>query len=90
MKPIYKIQFINEYTQEVIRAATFDSPETILHMIKGFEKTINIDEDSYIFDSNQRAYIAEYLTHNKITEDNTITYNLFFKTRLSDIQIPLG
>ena len=86
MFEFFKLEFVNAYTQEVLRENFYEDASQIQDIIKTFEGTVDIDEDTYIFDFQQRALVAEYQNHSAMGQGNTLTYKLFFKVRLSGYQ----
>lgn len=87
----FKLQFVNAYSQEILREATYDSVDDINNVIKAFEESTTIDVPTDIFDNQQRTLTAKYLSHNKFTEENTMIYKLklYFKTRIAEKQVPI-
>jgi hypothetical protein len=83
---LYKLQFINTYSQEVLREAAYENDAEINHILTSFEKASEIDEPTLIICSNRKTWKAEYLFHKVITIGNEITYMVFFIVSLSEVQ----
>jgi hypothetical protein len=83
---LYKLQFINTYSQEVLREATYETNVEINRMLIGFEKASEIDEPTLIFCNNRKTWNAEYLFHKVVNEENEIIYKVFFIVSLSEVQ----
>ncbi|MDZ5470416.1 hypothetical protein SM124_01520 [Bacillus sp. 31A1R] len=84
---MFRLMFVNAFTQEPLRHTDNYSEEQILDVIDGF--SVAKGEECFIFDYDLNTLSAEYVTHNKFLEDETTVYKLFFKTELADIQLPL-
>ncbi|WP_226619761.1 hypothetical protein [Cytobacillus firmus] len=83
---MYILQFINTYTQEILRIASYDDPIQINRMIEGFKEASKIDSPAYIIDNQRRTLNAEYVFHNVITEGNDTIYKVFFIVSLAEMQ----
>jgi hypothetical protein len=83
---MYILQFINTYTQEILREASYDNFNQITHMIEGFEKASKIDSPAYIIDNQYRTLNAEYMFHKVITEGSNTIYKVYFIVSLAEFQ----
>lgn len=83
---MYKLQFCNAYTQEVLREATYDSVDLIQSLIDSAQKNVGSGLDGFIIDNLLRTLKAEYVTHSMIHEENETVYKLFFKVKISEVQ----
>jgi hypothetical protein len=83
---LYKIQFCNVYTQEVLREENYDTPDQILSIIDDMENKVSSDLGLFLFDSRRRTLKAEYVSYKMIHEGKGTVYKLFFKVRLNDVQ----
>jgi hypothetical protein len=83
---LYKIQFCNVYTQEVLREEKYDKPDRILSIIEDMQKQVDSKLGLYLFDSQMRTLKAEYISHKMIHEGMTTVYKIFFKVKLNDVQ----
>ncbi|ADH98288.1 hypothetical protein Bsel_0759 [[Bacillus] selenitireducens MLS10] len=88
MYQFYKMKIINAYNQETLREMTYEKSEPILKFIENFENTKDIDEDSILFDSVHRTLLARYISHSIEADGDTQIYKLYFKTKLSEFQVP--
>ncbi|MGG1400570.1 hypothetical protein ABE288_22510 [Bacillus salipaludis] len=78
---MYKLQFINADTQEILREVDYDKPDIINSIIEQFEE--ESITDAFLMDSRMRLFKADYVTYSVI-ESNV--YKFFFKVKLHDVQ----
>lgn len=94
VRQMYKLQFVNAKTHEVIKEQSYRSKKNILYTIENFEYNSRYFKDEakcYIFDSEFRTLEAEYINYRetKDTKSRDFTYQLFFNVKLSEIQVPI-
>ncbi|MGF6950094.1 hypothetical protein QF028_002599 [Neobacillus sp. B4I6] len=83
---MYKLQFCNAFTQELLREATYGKVDVIQSLIESAQKNVGSGLDSFIIDNELRTLRAEYVTHSMIHQGNETVYKLFFKVKLSEVQ----
>ncbi|RFU70360.1 hypothetical protein D0469_07095 [Peribacillus saganii] len=87
---MYKVQFVNAYTQDILREEEYKEIMLILEMVSSFEqnkdKNEKLNNPSYIFDHQRRTWEAFYLSHVVVEEEKCRIYKLFFKVKMSEIQ----
>lgn len=83
---MFKLQFINTYTQEILREIDYDRQDKIFEVINDMEKTREQGLDCFLLDSQKRTLQCEFVYYSKVEEDEIIIYKLFFKTRLATVQ----
>lgn len=87
----YKIQFINAYTQELLREQIMETEhaEILIKSLVTPKHPKLKDEPAYILDSQYRLLKADFVTHTSFIEDGINVYRLFFKVKLNEKQIPI-
>lgn len=80
---MYKIQFLNAYTQEILREESYEKPDHIESMIEGLK---NAAGEIYLFDDKKRTLVANYVSDKIVITDFNIIYKVYFKVKLSPIQ----
>jgi len=86
---LYKLQYVNVHTQEILREQDYETKEVILSIIDSFERAKNSDLKStcYIFDYRKRTLDAEFTSFNTYRDDDgTFVYRLFFKVKMAEVQ----
>lgn len=79
---MYKLQFCNADTQEVLRETECDHPDRIFGLVKSAEKSLEFD--AYVLDRQQRLYDADYNSYSVIYDEHDTVFRVFFKVRLND------
>lgn len=79
---MYKMQIINDITQEIIREKTYKKPDIIMSLLDSAVK----GQECFLFDEQLKTYKGFYTTHTVINEGNDKVYKVFFKVRLSEVQ----
>lgn len=82
---MYKLQFVNAYSQEILREVDYDSTDHIKSIIDSMEKR-DSKLGMFLLDSKMRTLKAEYVSFSKIHKSKSTTYKLYFKVKLNDIQ----
>lgn len=86
---MYKIQFINVFTKEILREATHNSVEPALRMIRNYNACQNHRPKGtiYLFDERKRTLDATFLSFDSYREkDGTHVIRLYFKVKLAKVQ----
>jgi adenylate kinase family enzyme len=81
-----KIQFVNAFTQEIIREEEIKDNTLINNFITSFEETKKRNQEVIIFDHGMTAYQAMYLSHSLVKKEQRKVYRVFFRTKVSSIQ----
>ncbi|UQZ76189.1 hypothetical protein C2I17_17395 [Niallia circulans] len=87
---MFILQFVDAYTQEIIREETYDKEDFIFEMIDSFHETCVKENDIILFDNKQRILDAKFISHKMIREADRKIYKLFFVVILSEIQAPIN
>jgi hypothetical protein len=80
---MYKLQFCNVYSKEVVREANYDNPEIILNLIESEE--INNNQENFIFGNDRKTLKADYVNHKVFDKDDVKVYKVFFKVKFPGI-----
>jgi hypothetical protein len=80
---LYKIQFCNAYTLEILREEPYEKPDQIEQMVSDLK---NVNGKMYLLDSKMRMIVVNYDSHIIVISDRDIVYKVFFKTKLSEFQ----
>ncbi|MEH7380290.1 hypothetical protein V7138_07400 [Bacillus sp. JJ1533] len=75
---MYKLQFVNAFTQEIIREVEYHD-RTYINKFLGILESA--DEDLIIFDNKMNYYTARYLSHAIVHDGYTMIYRVLFKTK---------
>jgi Ni,Fe-hydrogenase III component G len=78
---LYKLQFCNVYTQEVLREVKYPDTEYIKSVIEPLTNESN--EFCYLLDSQQRLFQANYVCHTVLHMGNETVFRVFFKVKLN-------
>jgi hypothetical protein len=79
---MYKLQFCNADTQEVLRETQCDHPDHIFGLVKLAEKSLEFD--AFVLDGQQRLYDADYNSYSIIYDEDDTVFRVFFKVTLND------
>ena len=96
----YIMQYVNVYSNEVMREVVHNNTAHIFNCIQGFENAeknretfknkLNKKDIMVLIDSNRKMWDAEYLSY-RVNEDEKndgmIYYRLHFKVRIREVQI---
>jgi hypothetical protein len=84
---MYKIQFINALTQEILRVDTFKEEKAIQEMIKPLERNRDIHgQDIYLVDNRKRMLEGKFLSYTVGDEDGYMVYRLLFNVKFAKLQ----
>jgi hypothetical protein len=84
---VYKLQFINALTQDILREEIFKDQKVILSMIKPMERNRDVDGlDLFLVDNRKRMLEGKFVSYTVGDEDGYIVYRLLFKVKLAKLQ----
>lgn len=83
---LFKVEFVNAQTQEILREVPYKDENSILEMINMFNSKSENKNDTYLIDNQFRSLDAEYVTYSTYQEIDLTVYKLFFKVQLSENQ----
>lgn len=83
---MYKLQFVNTYTQEILREIDYERQDKIFEVINDMEKIKEQGLECFLLDSQQRTLACEFVYYSKHEEDGITYYKMFYKTRLAPVQ----
>ncbi|TDK55327.1 hypothetical protein E2K98_28580 [Bacillus salipaludis] len=78
---MFKMQFINADTQEILREVDYENTNIINSIIEQFEE--ESVTDAFLMDSRMRLLKADYVTYSVVGSN---VYKFFFKVKLHDVQ----
>lgn len=81
-----KIQFVNAFTQEVIREEELKD-QRIHQFIVDIEESKKLEGEIYLFDHGLKVYQAKYISHTMYKEEDKKVYRLMFTTKISPLQV---
>jgi hypothetical protein len=84
---VYKMQFINALTQEILREEILKDEKVVREMIKPLERNRDIDgHDVFLVDNRKRMIEGKFVSYTVGDEDDYIVYRLLFSVKLAKIQ----
>jgi hypothetical protein len=81
-----KVQFVNAFTQEVIREEELKD-QRIQQFIVDFEKTKKLKGEVLLIDHGLKVYEAKYISHTMYKEEDKKVYRLLFKAKKSHLKV---
>jgi hypothetical protein len=75
---LYTIQFVNVYSQHVLREIECDTLEEVRGILLPLGKSNG--QETFLLDNERKLHQAEYVSHIKIPQRNI--YKAFFKVKL--------
>lgn len=81
-----KVQFVNAYTQDILREDEYESLEKIENMITDFERVNQQGLEIFILDNRQRTLESKYVSHSILKVGRSKVHRMFFTTKLAPIQ----
>jgi hypothetical protein len=84
---MYKLQFINALTQDILREELFKDQNGVMQMIKPLERNRDMDgQDLFLVDNRKRMLEGKFLSYTVGDEDGYIVYRLLFSVQLAKLQ----
>jgi hypothetical protein len=84
---VYKLQFINALTQDILREETFKDQNAVLSMIKSLERNRDLDgQDIFLVDNGKRLLSGKFVSFTVGDKDKEIVYRLLFDIKLAKFQ----
>jgi hypothetical protein len=84
---VYKLQFINALTQDILREEIFKEQKAVLEMIKPLERNRDVHgHDLFLVDSRKRMLEGKFVSYTVGDEDDFIVYRLLFSVKLAKSQ----
>jgi hypothetical protein len=84
---VYKLQFINALTQDILREEIFKDQNDVLQMIKPMERNRDVDgQDLFLVDSRKRMLSGKFVSYTVGDEDGYMVYRLLFTVKLAKLQ----
>ncbi|MDQ6600746.1 hypothetical protein [Bacillus salipaludis] len=81
---MYKLQFVNAYTSDILREVDYEKPDIINSLIEQLEERNSTDV--FLMDSQQRLFRADYVSCKEVNEQDNHVYKFFFKVKLHNVQ----
>jgi hypothetical protein len=84
---VYKLQFINALTQDILREEIFKDQKTVLEMIKPLERNRDVHgHDLFLVDNLKRMLQCKFVSYTVGDEADYIIYRLLFSVKLAKLQ----
>jgi hypothetical protein len=84
---VYKLQFINALTQDILREEIIKDQKTILEMIKPLERNRDVQgHDLFLVDNCKRMLQCKFVSYTVGDEHDYIIYRLLFSVKLAKLQ----
>jgi hypothetical protein len=84
---VFKLQFINALTQDIIREELFKDQNGVMQMLKPMERNRDLDgQDLFLVDNRKRMLSGKYVSYTVGDEDGYIVYRLLFSVKLAKLQ----
>ncbi|MEH7345552.1 hypothetical protein V7122_16985 [Bacillus sp. JJ1532] len=86
---MYKLQFANAFTQEILREEKYDGQSFILEIVDSMEQNKRDKLELFIMDNQKRILKAEFISHIIVREDDAKVYRMFFKVKALDVKLSI-
>jgi hypothetical protein len=84
---VYKLQFINALTQEILREEIFQDQKAVLEMIKPLERNRDIEgHEVFLVDNRKRMLEGKFVSYTVGDENGYMVYRLLFSVKLAKLQ----
>jgi hypothetical protein len=84
---VYKLQFINALTQDILREEIFKDQKAVLELIKPLERNRDVHgHDLFLVDNRKRMLQCKFVSYTVGDEDDYIVYRLLFSVKLASLQ----
>jgi hypothetical protein len=84
---VYKIQFINALTKEILREEILKDEKVVREMIKPLERNRDIEgHDVFLVDNRKRMVEGKFVSYTVGDVDDFIVFRLLFSVKLAKLQ----
>jgi hypothetical protein len=84
---VYKLQFINALTQDILREEIFKDQNGVMQMIKPLERNRDLDgQDIFLVDNRKRMLSGKFESYTVGDEEGYMVYRLLFQIKLTKLQ----
>jgi hypothetical protein len=84
---VYKLQFINALTQDILREEIIKDEKIVKGMIKPLERNRDIvGHDVFLVDGRKRMLEGKFVSYTVGDEDSYMVYRLLFSVKLAKLQ----
>lgn len=83
---MFIMQFVNAFTQDVLREVEFSKSDFILENIRLLEENRKNDLPLFLIDRSKRTLDGKFVSYKVIEDGNDTIYKLFMNVKLSKVQ----
>jgi hypothetical protein len=84
---VYKLQFINALTQDILREEILKDEKIVREMIKPLERNRDTEgKDIFLVDGRKRMLEGKFVSYTVSDEDGYMVYRLLFSIKLAKLQ----